>query len=66
MELETMKRGMAFLFVALTVIGGGTAFAQSETAGPGVVEITTIPGGGTFFTEQGSGRGSATTPWAAP
>jgi opacity protein-like surface antigen len=50
-----MKRGIAFVFAALTMIGGGRAFAQTENPAPGVVEISVIPGGGTFFTEKGSG-----------
>jgi hypothetical protein len=33
------------------LVGTGTAYAQEAALGPGVVEVTIIPGGGTFFTE---------------
>ncbi|HZR24238.1 MAG TPA: outer membrane beta-barrel protein [Vicinamibacterales bacterium] len=46
---------MGFILAAFVLAGSGTAFAQTEHPGPGAVEITIIPGGGTFFTEKGSG-----------
>jgi hypothetical protein len=50
-----MKRQIAALFVALTLVGSGRAFAQETTPGPGTVEVTVIPGGGTFFTSGDKG-----------
>lgn len=47
-----MKRLIAVLVASLSIAGAGRAFAQSETAGPGALEITVAPGGGTFFTQK--------------
>ena len=49
-----MKRLIAVVVATLSFAGTGRAFAQSETAGPGTVEITVAPGGGTFFTQKGA------------
>lgn len=49
-----MKRGIVLLVVTLSLLGAGRAFAQTERPGPGVLEIALIPGGATFFTEQGA------------
>lgn len=47
-----MSRWIAVLFAAVgLVVGTGQAYAQERVAGPGVVELTIIPGGWTFFTE---------------
>jgi len=47
-----MKRSFAALITVITLGVSAPAFAQArEASGPGVVEITIIPGGGTFFTE---------------
>jgi hypothetical protein len=50
-----MKRQMATLVAVLTMLGSGHAFAQETTPGPGTVEVTVIPGGGTFFTSGDKG-----------
>jgi hypothetical protein len=53
-----MTRGTtAAAFVLATLIGGAPAFAQEAANGPGAVEITIIPGGGTFFTESKNADG---------
>jgi hypothetical protein len=49
-----MKRGIAILFAGWSVIGAGQAFAQ-ESITPGTVEVTLIPGGGTFYTSSNNG-----------
>ena len=47
-----MKRFIAVLIAALSVLGTSQAFAQeSAAAGPGPLVVTIIPGGATFFTE---------------
>jgi len=47
-----MNRSFAALITVITLGVSAPAFAQTrEASGPGVVEITIIPGGGTFFTE---------------
>jgi Outer membrane protein beta-barrel domain len=49
-----MKHSFAALITSITLGVSAPAFAQSREAsssGPGVVEVTIIPGGGTFFTE---------------
>ena len=47
-----MTRWIAVLLTAVgLVVGAGEAFAQEATSGPGVVQVTIIPGGATFFTE---------------
>jgi hypothetical protein len=57
-----MTRWIAALVMALGFAAAGTAQAQDAAPGPGVVEVTIIPGGGTFFTEgkdtQGPSFGS--------
>ena len=47
-----MKRWIAVLVAAVTIVGTGRAYAQETTPGPGTVVVTIIPGGGTFFTES--------------
>lgn len=46
-----MTRWIAVPFVALALVGTTQAYAQEAAPGPGPVELTIIPGGGTFFTE---------------
>ena len=46
-----MTRAVAIVVLAIGVLGTSQAYAQESAAGPGTVEITVIPGGGTFFTE---------------
>ena len=45
-----MTRWIAVLAV-VGLMGTDIAYAQEAAAGPGIVEATIIPGGGTFFTE---------------
>jgi hypothetical protein len=44
-----MKRTVTTFVAILVVLGATTAFAQESGPAPGSVEITVIPGGGTFF-----------------
>jgi hypothetical protein len=46
-----MTRWIAVLIAFVGVIGTSPAYAQDAAPGPGVVELTIIPGGATFFTE---------------
>ena len=46
-----MTRWIAVLLAVVGLVGTGTAYAQESAPGPGIVEVTIIPGGGTFFTE---------------
>ena len=46
-----MTRWIAVLLAVVGLVGTGTAYAQEAAPGPGIVEVTIIPGGGTFFTE---------------
>src|SRR5436190_24095804 len=47
-----MKRLLAVLLVGMS--WAGAAAAQEATSGPGTLEITLVPGGGTFYTSSGS------------
>jgi opacity protein-like surface antigen len=47
-----MKRVIALATLALSLVGAQTAFAQAEGVGPGKLELTLIPAGGTWFTEK--------------
>ena len=47
-----MKRFIAVLLVVGGFIGGSQAYAQEAGPGPGLVEVSIIPGGGLFFTEN--------------
>lgn len=50
-----MKRGIGISLMALSLVAGASAaFAQQATFEPPTLEVTIIPGGGTFFTEKGS------------
>ena len=46
-----MTRWIAVLLAVVGLVGTDTAYAQEAASGPGIVEVTIIPGGGTFFTE---------------
>ena len=48
-----MRKGGVWL-AALMVLAAVPVFAQDGAAGPGKVEVTLIPAGGTFFTSKGS------------
>jgi opacity protein-like surface antigen len=50
-----MTRQIAIFLTALTILGSGHAFAQEAAPGPGTVEVTIMPGGGTFFTSSNRG-----------
>src|SRR5204863_8375261 len=47
-----MKRWITVLTIGLSVAGAGLARAQETTPGPGTLEVTLVPGGGTFFTSS--------------
>lgn len=49
-----MKRFIAVLLVGTAITGARIASAQETTAGPGTLEVTIVPGGGTFYTAKGS------------
>jgi len=49
-----MKRLFAAVLVGMSVAGGGVALAQETAAGPGTLEVTLVPGGGTFYTSSGN------------
>jgi opacity protein-like surface antigen len=48
-----MNRTIAAVVASLSLLGANRTFAQAERVGQGAVEITVIPGGGTFFAEKG-------------
>jgi hypothetical protein len=50
-----MNRGLATLVVGLSVLSAPRVFAQDDRQGPAQLEIAVIPGGGTLFTEKGTG-----------
>jgi hypothetical protein len=50
-----MRRWIAVLLVGLSVAGSGLAYGQETAPGPGTLEVTVIPGGGTFFTSSTRG-----------
>jgi hypothetical protein len=52
-----MKVGMVVLTLTLSLLGSGRAYAQMETAGPGMIEVTLVSGGGTFFAAKGAAPG---------
>jgi len=47
-----MKRVMSALVAVVSLAGAAPAFAQEAAPGPGRVEISLIPGGFAYFTEQ--------------
>src|SRR6267154_5392494 len=50
-----MKRSIAALILGMSLAGAGTALAQEANAGPGTLEVTLVPGGGTFYTSGNNG-----------
>jgi len=44
-----MTRWIAVILATIGLMDTGQAYAQEVSPGPGVVEVTIIPGGGTFF-----------------
>ena len=48
------RRMLALLVAMISLVAADRAFAQESAAGPGVVEVTIIPGGGVVFTEDTS------------
>ena len=50
-----MTRWIAVLLTGLSIVGTGRAYAQEAAPGPGTVEVTIIPGGGTFYTSGDQG-----------
>jgi opacity protein-like surface antigen len=50
-----MTRWIAVLFTGAVIVGTGRAYAQETTPGPGTLEVTVVPGGGTFFTSGNRG-----------
>lgn len=47
-----MKRLIAGVFAFLGIIGSSQAYAQEAGPGIGIVQLSIIPGGGVFFTED--------------
>ena len=47
-----MKRWIAVLFAVVSLAGADRAFAQEAAPGPGRVEVSIIPGGFAYFTEE--------------
>jgi hypothetical protein len=58
-ETTAMTHRILVFTLALGLIGGSYASAQTRESapGPGLVEGTIIPGGGTFFTESTDSSG---------
>lgn len=50
-----MTRSTAVLMAVLSIGGASRAYAQETPPGPGIVEVTVIPGGATFFTSGDRG-----------
>jgi opacity protein-like surface antigen len=46
-----MKRGIGIVALGVSLLVVPQAFAQTDSAGPGQIEVTVIPVGGTFFTD---------------
>jgi len=47
-----MKRSIAIAITAVAIVGAQRASAQEIAAGPGTLDVTIVPGGGTFFTSK--------------
>lgn len=47
-----MKRLIAVAFAFVSIVGTSQAYAQEAGPGPGKLELSIIPGGGLFFTED--------------
>jgi hypothetical protein len=55
-----MTRFIAVLLTGLSLVSASRAYAQESAPGPGTVEVSVIPGGGTFYTtgDQGPSFGN--------
>lgn len=49
-----MSRRITIWLGMFLLLGAGQALAQEKAPGPGTLEVTAIPAGGTFFTSKGS------------
>jgi hypothetical protein len=49
-----MIRTVTIALGVLLLAGAGQALAQESTPGPGTLEVTVVPAGGTFFTSKGA------------
>ena len=49
-----MKRFVTAVLVGISFVGGSVALAQETGPGPGALEVTLVPGGGTFYTSSGN------------
>jgi hypothetical protein len=49
---DIMKRSLAVFIATVAILGAHRASAQDVAAGPATLEVTVIPGGGTFFTSK--------------
>jgi hypothetical protein len=49
-----MKRSFALVVATVAILWTHPASAQETAPGPGTLEVTVIPGGGTFFTSKNS------------
>jgi hypothetical protein len=47
-----MKRSLALIIATVTILGAHRTSAQDVAPGPGTLEVTVIPGGGTFFSSK--------------
>ena len=61
-----MFRRVLVLITAAAIVGCGHAYAQETSVGPGVVEVTVVPGGVGFFSSKDGAPVSATTASAPP
>jgi hypothetical protein len=50
----TLTREIGMWLVTFSLLSAAPAVAQETTSGPGTLEVTVIPAGGTFFTSKGS------------
>jgi hypothetical protein len=48
----SVSRKLAVLLTTTAIVGGGRAYAQDINPGPGMVEVTVIPGGSMYFTDH--------------
>jgi hypothetical protein len=52
---DSVRKWIAVPIVAFSIVGAGRAHAQETTPGPGVVEVTIVPGGVGFITSKNGG-----------
>jgi hypothetical protein len=48
----TMKQLIALVLAVTGIVGTSRAYAQEASPGPGRMEVTIIPAGGVYFTEN--------------